>query len=322
MNHKHFILCAFMFLAYRSLGQQIDPYSLIIFTPFQYNPAYAGLEEKISLQGSFRDQWLKIPGNPSSRYFLIDAPIPALGSGVGVKIQEDQFGAAKQLSLGINWSYSRNISKNSLLSIGLGVSNLRYSLNGGLLRTPDGNYSSTNIDHQDNLLTNGEIALSGISYEGGVYLKTNYIEVGISGTNLLPLSLSQENFGITLKPHYTFSTRAFLPINSQLIIQPGILLRYVQGALQLDSYVLGNIKEKFTLGGGLRGYSPNTLDGLMTMAGIQVAENISFYYTYTIPLSAIRTSTSGSHEIMIRYTINQKLGKGILPPIIYNPRNL
>ena len=90
----------------------------------------------------------------------------------------------------------------------------------------------------------------------------------------------------------------------------------------LDSYVLGNIREKFTLGAGLRGFSPNTLDGLMTMAGVQIAENISFYYTYTIPLSTLRTATTGSHEVMVRYTINQKLGKGILPPIIYNPRNL
>ncbi|MEY4029714.1 MAG: hypothetical protein RJA90_913 [Bacteroidota bacterium] len=105
-------------------------------------------------------------------------------------------------------------------------------------------------------------------------------------------------------------------------MQPGIIMRYVMGNLQLDSYVLGNIREKFTLGTGLRGFSPNTLDGLMTMAGIQIAENISFFYTYTIPLSAISTATSGSHEVMVRYTINQKLGKGILPPIIYNPRNL
>lgn len=311
-----------MLLAYRTLGQQTDPYSLVIFSPFQYNPAYTGLEDKISLQASFRDQWLNIPGNPSSRYFLIDAPIPALGSGVGLKILEDQFGASKQLSLGLNWGFSKNISKNSLISIGLGVNSLRYSLNGSQLRTPGGNYSSTVIDHQDNLLSNGEIALRGISYEGGIYLKTNFFEAGISGTNLLPIALTQENFGITLKPHYTFSTRAFLPVNSQLIIQPGILMRYVQGALQLDTYILGNIKEKYTLGGGIRGYNPNSLDGLMTMAGLQIAENISFYYVYTIPLSAIRTATSGSHEIMLRYTINQKLGKGILPPIIYNPRNL
>ena len=178
------------------------------------------------------------------------------------------------------------------------------------------------MDHQDNLLSAGEIALNGIGYEGGIYLKTSFFEAGISGTNLLPLSLSQNNFAITLKPHYTFSTRAFIPLNTQLIIQPGLLMRYVQGAMQLDSYILGNIREKFTLGGGLRGYNPNSLDGLMTIAGIQIAENINFFYTYTIPLSIIRTATTGSHEIMMRYTINQKLGKGILPPIIYNPRNL
>jgi len=322
MNFRHLIYIIVLFSTYRTVGQQIDPYSLVLFTPFQYNPAFAGLEEKISLQGSFRDQWLKVPGNPSSRYFLADAPIPALGSGVGIKIQEDQFGASKQLSVGLNWSFSKSINKNSLIAIGLGINNVRYRLNGSVLRTPGGNYSSTSIDHQDNLLSNGEIALSGVSYEGGVYLKTNFFEAGISGANLLPTALNGENFGITLLPHYTFSSRAFLPVNTQLIIQPGILLRVVSGLLQLDSYVLGNFKEKFTLGAGLRGYSPNTLDGLMVLAGIQVAENISFNYTYTIPLSAIRTATSGSHELMIRYTINQKLGKGILPPIIYNPRNL
>jgi type IX secretion system PorP/SprF family membrane protein len=322
MNLKNILFVCFIMMTYRSASQQVDPYSLIIFSPFQYNPAYTGLDDKISIQGSFRDQWIKIPGNPSSRYFLVDAPIPALGSGIGIKIQEDQFGASRQLSLGLNWSYSRNLSKNSTLSIGLGIGNQRYSLNGGILRTPDGNYSSTSIDHQDNLLPNGDIVLSGMSYEGGIYLKTNFFEAGLSGSNVLPIVLNQGDFGITLQPHYTFSSKAFIPLTTQLIIQPGIIMRYVMGNLQLDSYVLGNIREKFTLGTGLRGFSPNTLDGLMTMAGIQMAENISFYYTYTIPLSSLRTATTGSHEVMVRYTINQKLGKGILPPIIYNPRNL
>lgn len=322
MNLKNIIFITCILITYKCVSQQIDPYSLVIFSPFQYNPAYTGLDDKITIQGSFRDQWIKIPGNPSSRYFLVDAPIPALGSGIGIKIQEDQFGASRQVSLGLNWSYSRNLSKNSTLSIGLGIGNQRYSLNGGILRTPDGNYSSTSINHQDNLLPNGEIALSGISYEGGVYLKTNFFEAGFSASNLLPISLNQGDFGITLQPHYTFTSKAFIPLTTQVIVQPGIIMRYVMGNLQLDSYVLGNIREKFTLGTGLRGFSPNTLDGLMTMAGIQIAENISFFYTYTIPLSTIRTVTTGSHEVMMRYTINQKLGKGILPPIIYNPRNL
>jgi type IX secretion system PorP/SprF family membrane protein len=322
MNLKNIIFITCILMTYKSVSQQIDPYSLVIFSPFQYNPAYTGLDDKITIQGSFRDQWIKIPGNPSSRYFLVDAPIPALGSGIGLKIQEDQFGASRQVSLGLNWSFSRNLSKNSTLSIGLGIGNQRYSLNGGILRTPDGSYSSTSINHQDNLLPNGEIALSGISYDGGVYLKTNFFETGFSASNILPISLNQGDFGITLQPHYTFSSKAFIPITTQVIVQPGIIMRYVIGNLQLDSYVLGNIREKFTLGTGLRGFSPNTLDGLMTMAGIQIAENISFFYTYTIPLSTIRTATSGSHEVMVRYTINQKLGKGILPPIIYNPRNL
>jgi type IX secretion system PorP/SprF family membrane protein len=322
MNVKKFIFCVFISLTYKSIGQQIEPYSLIVLSPFQYNPGYAGLDDKIIIQGSFRDQWLKVPGNPSSKYFLLDAPIPALGSGIGLKIQEDQFGAGKLLSLGFNVSYAKNLSKNSVLSLGVGVIHQRYGLNGSLLRTPGGNYSATLTDHQDNLLSNGEISMNGLGYEGGIYLKTNFLEAGLSGTNLLPVRFSQQNFGITLKPHFTFSTRAFIPLNTQLIIQPGVLFRYVQSAMQLDTYILGNIMEKFTLGGGLRGYNPNSLDGLMAIGGIQITENISFFYTYTIPLSPISTSTTGSHEIMMRYTINQKLGKGILPPIIYNPRNL
>lgn len=322
MDLKNIVFIICILLTNRGLSQQIDPYSLVIFSPFQYNPAYTGLDDKITIQGSFRDQWIKIPGNPTSRYFLVDAPIPALGSGIGLKIQEDQFGASRMVSLGLNWSYARNLSKNSALSIGLGIGNQRYSLNGGILRTPDGKYSSTSIDHQDNFLPNGDIALSGISYEGGIYFKSNFFEAGLSASNLLPISLNQGDFGITLQPHYTFSSKAFIPLTTQLILQPGVIMRYVMGNLQLDSYVLGNIREKITLGTGLRGFSPNTLDGLMTIAGVQIAENISFFYTFTIPLSNLRTATTGSHEIMMRYTINQKLGKGIMPPIIYNPRNL
>ena len=99
MNLKNILFVSFIMMTYRSVSQQLDPYSLIIFSPFQYNPAYTGLDDKITLQGSFRDQWIKIPGNPSSRYFLVDAPIPALGSGIGIKIQEDQLGQAGKYPL-------------------------------------------------------------------------------------------------------------------------------------------------------------------------------------------------------------------------------
>lgn len=295
---------------------------MALMSPFQFNPAYAGLSDRIILQGSIREQWVNLPGSPSSRFFLADAPVPALGSGVGLRIQEERFGASRQLTIGLGWSVSRTLSKGTVLALGLGVSQVRRGLQGSLLRTPSGSYGPNQLDHRDEGLPAGDLVMQALSSEGGIYLKTPFLEAGLAATHLLPVKLDGGGLQLVLQPHYTFSAKGFLPVNTQLILEPGMLGRYVAGAFQLDTWISGNLREKFTLGTGFRGFSPATLDACLVTGGISLSERLSLQYTYAIPLSPLRTVQAGSHEFMVRYHIDAKLGRGVLPPIIYNPRNL
>ena len=61
---------------------------------------------------------------------------------------------------------------------------------------------------------------------------------------------------------------------------------------------------------------------LAVIGGFKLSENISFVYAYDLSLSKLKNFNNGSHEVMIRYNLNKPIGKGVPPPIIYNPRSL
>ena len=58
----------------------------------------------------------------------------------------------------------------------------------------------------------------------------------------------------------------------------------------------------------------------MILAGIKLNEKITLAYSYDLTLSTLREVSDGSHEILINYNLGKPVGKGKMPPVIYNPR--
>ena len=56
--------------------------------------------------------------------------------------------------------------------------------------------------------------------------------------------------------------------------------------------------------------------------GWKANENVMIAYSYDVPLSALSTVNTGSHEIMINYNLNKVIGNPLPARIIYNPRFL
>ena len=91
---------------------------------------------------------------------------------------------------------------------------------------------------------------------------------------------------------------------------------------QVDFSAMFSYDDNISLGASFRGYSENTADAVAIIGGLKLSEKIKLYYSYDLILSDINTVSTGSHEIMLNYNLNKNFGKGVPPPIIYNPRNL
>lgn len=81
-------------------------------------------------------------------------------------------------------------------------------------------------------------------------------------------------------------------------------------------------KENIFAGASFRGLSSSARDAAVLLGGLRINERTTLAYSFDIPLSALQAANRGSHELLLRYELNKPIGRGKLPPVIYNPRFL
>ena len=184
---KTFTLLIILILAAGVLhAQQAPQYSMYMLNKYNFNPAYAGLDNSLSITGVFRKQWVNLESSPVTQNINAHMPLYLLGGGFGINLENDQLGAERNTSGSISYNYFVPVSRKSLLSFGIGAGAIQKSLDGSKLRAPDGDYTEPpTIDHQDNLIPNGNASATAPYLNAGVYFQSEKFEVGLSANNLI-----------------------------------------------------------------------------------------------------------------------------------------
>ena len=312
-----FALC----LAASLQAQQATQYSLYMFNKVAYNPAYVGLDNLLTITGVYRKQWVDLPGSPTSQHFNAHLPLSFISSGLGLAIQNDQIGVQQIFLPELMYSYQVPLSRKSLLSVGLGLGMIQKTLNGTLIRTPDGDYQDT-FTHRDDLLPISSENANASTLSAGIYYLSDRLEIGFSTKDILQQKVTFNTTTITPIRSYFFSALANFDLGRKLRLQPSVFLKSDVLQTQIDFSALLHYNDNILLGASFRGYNPTTIDAASIIGGWQLAENTRIIYSYDLTLSNLRNVSSGVHEILLTYTLNKAIGKGVPPPIIYNPRFL
>ena len=119
-------------------AQQDAQYTMYMFNPLAYNPAYAGSRDALSVTLLGRNQWVNIDGAPLTGTLSIHTPLKNDAMGLGLSVIQDEIGPSKNTSVFGDFSYRFNVSKNSRLSFGLKAGLDMYSANFSGLRVEDG----------------------------------------------------------------------------------------------------------------------------------------------------------------------------------------
>ncbi|MEP7320366.1 MAG: PorP/SprF family type IX secretion system membrane protein [Saprospiraceae bacterium] len=312
-----FIFC----LHLSSEGQESSQYTLYMLQKYALNPAYAGLESSLSITGGVRTQWQELPGAPASKIIQAHLPLYALKGGGGIKLEQESFGAEKttRALVSYNYVYQSNIG---LFSGALGVGFIQKSFDGSLLKTPQGKYEGGLIFHQDDILFN--TTLNGLVPQlvAGLYFAQDQLEVGISFENFHSpvIDFNHGNTTYQIRPRTNLYVEYNLEYSENLTLAPSILIKSDFQKVQTDISALATINQKLYAGIGFRGYSSNTIDALSFMAGLRINENLKILYGFDVTLSSLNVAQQGSHELMLNYNLNKKIGAIEKEPIIYNPR--
>ena len=304
-----------------AFAQQAPQYSLYMFNKLNWNPAYAGLDHSLSATGLFRSQWAGLEGNPISQNFTAHMPLYLLGGGIGINVENDAAGAQRYTTASLAYSHHKYIG-NGILSFGASGGMVQRSIDGSELRTPDGEYGENVTIHGESALPIGVESATVASFGAGIYYQSDLFEAGLSVRNLTEPSAQVGQLNLELGRTYYFNVGFNLDINDQITIHPSLLLKSILVQTQIEFSTLIRYNDNIFVGASFRGYDINSNDAVVLFAGFKLSEKITLAYGYDLTLSDLNLVSNGSHEIMLNYNLNKRIGTGQPPRIIFNPRTL
>ncbi|MBB4079837.1 type IX secretion system PorP/SprF family membrane protein [Lewinella aquimaris] len=301
-------------------AQQFAQYSLFWLDPVQFNPGYAGLDNSLSVTGTYRTQWTGLDGQPSGQRVSAHLPVYFLSSGFGVEAERDEIGARQLNRFGVTWNYQL-VRPSAVWSVGLSGRYLQMSLDGARLRTSDGTYELPgSIIHNDDLLPTGNEGAGTFTVDAGLYYQADRLEGGISVRNLNEGVLAFPGLDYRFGRQYHGYLRARFDLLRAWEVLPMVFAVSDGTQHQLSFGAIARYNENIFAGAAYRGYNNQTSDAIVIMAGMNLSEKITLAYAYDLTLSDLRSVQDGSHEITLKYNLRKRIGAGVPPPIIFNPR--
>ncbi len=307
MNKKYFLLivCFFTFVSSHITAQVGVQYSQYYLNQASYNPGYTGSDEYANATVLFRDQWLNIEGEPLSQAINFNMPVSILRGGIGLQLVNEKLGAYNALQIGLAYAYKQSLSIGEI-ALGFRGGFTQSSLDGNILRSPEGNYEGGLIVHNDGLIpTNNERSIIP-NLAVGLSFVNEKITTGISLNNVLKPVLSLNTLSIAYNREIYFDFAYHLKLSDELNLHPSIFMRTDGIKIQQDITALAEYQKTFFAGLSLRGVLRNNTDALIVLTGVRLNNKLQIGYSYDLGISSLRNYHTGSHEIVINYKVDIK----------------
>lgn len=254
------------------------------------NPGATGVEDYWEAQATNRIQWVGIQDAPRTHVMSINGPISDFKMGVGAKLFVDVTGPTRRTGFSGSYSYKVKVSDDIKIGMGLSFGGLQYTVDGSQITLEDQN---------DVALANGVNSTFVPDAGFGFHMYSKDFYVGAS----MPQIIGNK---IQFYDHYRDTEAALarhifayggykFQVNEDWMIEPAVMLKWVDPA---PMAIEGNIRVKYQKLAWL-GVSYRMQDAVAILAGFNLHESLVFAYSYDITTSALKTATSGSHELMI-----------------------
>lgn len=282
--------------------------SQYMFNTPTFNPASISENGLMNVSGQHRIQWVGMPGAPQTTYFNLNTTIlknKNVAQAVGLKFLIDKIGAFNNQSAYIQYAYKKNVGKNRL-SIGADVGFASTSLISDSIK-------NTNINSEYHDLTTDEAIpqtdQTGINIDlsiGAFYTTPKYY-IGLSYVHLnnpkIKMNDDKTIFSIKGTMYTTAGYNITLPY-PKMTLKSSTLFKTDFTTWQAEISTRLDYANKYW-----GGVSYRYQDAISIFAGIEIGEGLNIGYAYDLPIGKLITVSSGSHEILLKYSFSFDLGK-------------
>lgn len=266
---------------------QNDPlYNQYQFNQLLINPAYAGVNDRMTATFITRLQWLGIQGAPVTNSASVHTSLRNAHMGLGLLVVNDRLGVNSNNEVNAQYSYR----------IDFGRSKLQFGLQGGFINY---NYdyskltleylTDPNLNTQQNKFTKPNIG-TGLFYYGSNFF------IGLSVPRLMDIRVNDGMIGTVRYRRSEYLSAGYIfTVSQSLKLKPSILVKSVAGTpLSLDVNINALLGEILWVGLTMR--NANAL-GLNTQ--LEISDRVRFGYTYEYPFKPLNVGNYGTHELML-----------------------
>jgi type IX secretion system PorP/SprF family membrane protein len=278
------IICTFTFSGL--YAQQDAQASMYFFNPLQFNPAYAGSREALTVTAVTRAQWVGWDGAPKTQFLSVHAPILKKKIAVGATLNYDKIGARSGFDAMAHFAYHMQLNKRDLkLSFGAsaGLQQAQFNFSGlNVTDIGDLNYQ------QSNSVINSNFGL-------GIYLHNNNFYAGASMPRLLKRSFGSTTENAFYQRHFNIMAGYVYKYNSVIAVKPSMLFKSTANApAVLDLNLSAQFYDQFWIGLLYRVH-----DAIGFNASYILKDFCTIGYAYDFPINGKLISQWGSHELVI-----------------------
>ena len=294
------VLVLFFVLLSTLLKAQQDPqFSLNMFNIYSVNPAFSGSYDQFNALAIHRSQWVGFgDGAPVTQHISVEAPVYFLHGGAGVSLLNDKIGNEYTRGVNLSYAYQTKLSKKSELGVGLSLGFMDVGFEGEWV-TPSNN-SGADDPSVPAIGENDIVPDLGL----GLYYRMKELYIGYSVTHLNEATAvygNNDDTDFEFKKHHYFTMGWMHEVSSELVMRPSMFVKTDQISTQIDFNI--NVMYADHLWGGV---SYRLDDAVVLIAGYNINENLKFGYAYDITTSDLKSESSGSHEILLRYSFKMR----------------
>jgi len=278
------LLIFLVLLASVAHAQQDPLYAQYLLNPIVINPAYAGLNNNMSLMAGYRTQWTGLEGNPRTLQANGHTSILNNKAGAGLLLVQDRIGNMTTTEISASLAYKLNLDETTF-SFGMqaGMQNFKTD------------YSDLVIHDDGDPAFMGNGGVTRLNVGAGAILKNERYMIGLSVPRLLPTKFSNDGqeFELYNQHLYLFGAYVFY-LNENIRFKPAALLKAVNGApASVDLALNFNIHAVHTAGIFTRQFNAY---GVLLQTVLQ--DKFRFGYVFELPSQSVGTQFT-SHEITV-----------------------